>query len=148
MHSNLCTTEALRDTGINQYIEFNIPSPYSSTKPMSRTDINTDIRAPPPLVHELPSPKQSRQSVPLSSSYRFLHIWIDIPASALHPYILSVLEVFCMTIPIRDLLWTSQIFVSKKEIFTCRFLASTTSCLLKPSKYRAFLCKMIHLCRN
>lgn len=50
MHLDLCITEAPKDTGNNQHIEFNIPSPYLSTKPMSRTVINIDIRAPPPLI--------------------------------------------------------------------------------------------------
>lgn len=109
MHLDPCTTEALSNQPV--YIEVNIPSPYLSTKPISRTVIYTDIRAPPPLVSEQPSLKQSRQSVPLSSCSRFPHIWIDVPASALHPYILLVLEAFCMSLLIRDLLWTNQIFV-------------------------------------
>ena len=57
MHLDLCTTEALRDTGIDLYIELNIPSPSLSIKTISRTVINIDNRAPPSLVLQQPSLK-------------------------------------------------------------------------------------------
>lgn len=133
MPLDFCITKAPRDTGINQYIELNIPSPYLSTKPISKTVINIDIRAPPPLVSEQLSLKQSRQSVPLSSCSRFLYIWIDVPVSALNPYVLLVLEVFCMNLPIRDLLWTSQLFVEYE-----RNLYSLILCINSFMSHQAF----------
>lgn len=57
MHLDLCPTEALRDTGIDLHIELSIPSPFLSIKPIGRTVINIDTRAPPPLVSEQPSLK-------------------------------------------------------------------------------------------
>lgn len=106
MHLDLCTTEALRDRGIDLYIELNVSSPFLSIKPISRTVANIYIRAPSSLVFEQPSLKQSWQSVPQSSCSKFLQIWTDVSASVTH-----TVSAGGFLHNIRDLFWTSQISV-------------------------------------